>query len=68
MQTFKKGFDLTRMALGSLLGIVGFGTISLAILPFRGEQLGMGLGELALGTVLALGVLTPLRTARHHVS
>ncbi len=68
MTTLKKGFDLTRMGVGSILGIVGFGTISLSILPFRGGQLGLGLGELALGTVLALGVLTPLRTARHKMS
>lgn len=66
MGSLRKTFSLLRMAGGSVLGIAGFGTISLAIMPFRGEQLGLGLGELALGTVLALGVLTPLRTSRRH--
>lgn len=68
MGSLRKTFDLVRMGVGSLLGIAGLGTISLAILPFRGERLGLGLGELVLGTVIALGVITPLRMSRHHSS
>lgn len=52
---------LLRMTLGSVLGIVGFGTLSLALMTFNGGGLLLGLGELAVGTFLALGVLSPLR-------
>lgn len=52
---------LLRMTVGSVLGILGFGTLSLALMPFNGGGLLLGLGELVLGTFLALGVLSPLR-------
>ncbi|WP_369825239.1 hypothetical protein [Sulfobacillus sp. hq2] len=65
MESLKKSVSFLRMAGGSVLGIAGFGTISTGILPFRGEHVLLGLGEVAVGTVLALGVLTPLRTGHH---
>lgn len=60
----KQAFGILRLALGSILGIVGFGTISLGLLPFKASAFGTGVGELAVGTVLALGVLTPMRGRR----
>ncbi len=49
------------MILGSLLGILGFGRISLALFPFRPGALGVGLAEIILGTLLVLGIITPVR-------
>jgi hypothetical protein len=49
------------MILGSLLGILGFGRISLALFPFRPGALGVGLAEIVLGTLLVLGIITPVR-------
>lgn len=52
---------LLRMAVGSALGILGFGTLSAGFVQLNGAVMGLGVLMIALGTILALGVMAPLR-------
>ncbi len=57
----KQIVHLFRMSLGSVLGIVGFGTLSLGFVHLSYEGLTLGLFEILFGAFVTLGVLTPLR-------
>lgn len=54
-----------RMVLGSILGIIGFGTLSMGFVGLRTAQMGLGLFEILLGMFLALGALSPMRKPSH---
>lgn len=54
---------VARMVVGSALGVLGFGTLSLGFMDLRGVTLAVGTAEVLVGTFLALGVLVPLRRA-----
>lgn len=54
-------WGLVRMVGGSVLGIVGFGTLSMGFVHLSGSELLVGLIEVLGGAFLALGVLSPLR-------
>ncbi|MCY0909978.1 MAG: hypothetical protein OWR62_16515, partial [Sulfobacillus thermotolerans] len=62
----RRSLEMIRFALGSVLGILGFGTISLALFPFRAGTFFLGIGELGIGTVLALAVMAPVRRKRQN--
>lgn len=57
---------LLRMSVGSVLGILGFGAVSLGFVDLSVPRILFGFLIIGLGTVLALGVTAPLRrsTAR----
>jgi len=55
---------LLRMSVGSVLGIVGFGTLSLGFVNLDTPRMGLGVLEILLGTFLALGVMAPLRKSK----
>ncbi len=55
---------LLRMSLGSVLGIIGFGTLSMGFVHLSPGQLTLGLCEILLGTFVALGTMAPLRKRR----
>ncbi|MCY0864976.1 MAG: hypothetical protein OWQ57_08505 [Sulfobacillus sp.] len=57
---------LLRMIVGSVMGIVGFGTLSLGFVQLSGGTMGLGVLEILAGTFLALGVMAPLRVKRSH--
>ncbi|WP_053960441.1 hypothetical protein [Sulfobacillus thermosulfidooxidans] len=57
----KRWLAIIRFTLGSVFGILGFGTISTAIFPFRAKIMGLGLLFLVIGTFITLGTLSPLR-------
>ncbi len=61
-------FPALRALIGSVLGIIGFGTLSLGFAQWHISNLLLGLGEMLIGTFLALGVLTPLRRRHSHPS
>jgi hypothetical protein len=50
-----------RMVGGSVLGILGFGTLSVGFEQLAARTMAMGGLEILLGTFLALGVMAPLR-------
>ena len=52
---------LIRMMVGSVLGIIGFGTLSLGFVNLSGGRMAFGVLEILLGTFVALGVMSPLR-------
>jgi len=54
------------MIVGSVIGIVGFGTLSLGFVQLSGGTMGLGVLEILAGTFLALGVMAPLRVKRSH--
>lgn len=57
-----------RMVLGSILGIIGFGTLSMGFVGLSAGQMGLGVFEILLGVFLALGALAPMRKApREHL-
>ncbi len=63
-----KVWHMLRMALGSVLGVIGFGTLSLGFVALNMPNMALGIGEILLGAFVALGVLSPLRrhkTAQH---
>lgn len=61
----KRWIAVLRFTLGSVFGILGFGTISTALFPFRGQTVGLGILLLIIGTFIALGTLSPLRKPKH---
>ncbi len=54
-----------RMVLGSILGIIGFGTLSMGFVRLSVAQMGLGIIEILLGVFLALGALSPMRKSSH---
>lgn len=44
-----------------VVGVLGFGTVSLGVVHFSESSIALGLGEIAVGGFVALGVLAPLR-------
>ena len=52
---------LIRMSVGSVLGIIGFGTLSLGFVDLSGMRMALGVFEIFIGTFIALGVMSPLR-------
>lgn len=60
----KQLWNFARMAVGTVLGIIGFGTLSLAFVHLSLEGMAMGLFEILAGTFVALGVMSPLRKRR----
>lgn len=59
---------LLRMSVGSVLGIVGFGTLSFGFVGLSAPEMLLGVFEILAGSFLALGVMTPLRKPRHQAS
>lgn len=57
----KRLWVLLRMSLGSGLGIIGFGTLSLGFVNLSAPRMLLGVVEIVAGTFLALGVMAPLR-------
>lgn len=55
---------LVRMVVGSVIGIVGFGTLSMGFVRLSGAVMGQGVLEILLGTFIAMGVLAPIRIGR----
>ena len=53
-----------RMMIGSLLGVLGFGTLSEGFVNLNGQTMLIGAASILVGTFLALGVLGPLRRRR----
>lgn len=56
-----KLWHMVRMAIGSVLGVIGFGTLSLGFVGLNGASMALGVGEILLGAFVALGVMSPLR-------
>ena len=56
-----RGLVFIRMSVGSVLGIIGFGTLSLGFVNLSAARMLFGVFEILLGTFLALGVMAPLR-------
>lgn len=54
-------WNLIRMTAGSVLGIIGFGTLSLGFADLSGLHMALGGLEILMGTLVALGVMAPLR-------
>ncbi len=52
---------LIRLVVGLVLGVLGFGTVSLGVVNLSEASIALGLAEIAAGGFVALGVLTPLR-------
>lgn len=52
---------VARMVLGSVLGTLGFATISMGFVHLSPERLVLGLVEVLGGVFFALGVMAPLR-------
>jgi hypothetical protein len=52
---------LIRMSVGCMLGIVGFGTLSGGFVSLNEAEMALGVFEILIGTVVALGVMAPLR-------
>ena len=52
---------LIRLVAGLVLGVLGFGTVSLGVVNLSAASIALGLGEIAVGGFVALGVLTPMR-------
>lgn len=52
---------LIRLVVGLVLGVLGFGTVSLGVVNLSEASVAVGLVEIAVGGFVALGVLTPLR-------
>lgn len=52
---------LIRLVVGLVLGVLGFGTVSLGVVHLSEASIALGIGEIAVGGFVALGVLTPLR-------
>ncbi|MCL4319547.1 MAG: hypothetical protein M1596_06640 [Firmicutes bacterium] len=57
---------MLRMIVGSVLGILGFGTLSLGFEQLNGETMIVGVIGILLGTFIAMGVLAPLRRKHNH--
>lgn len=57
-------WSLARMIIGSVIGVIGFGTLSLAFVHLSAGGLAAGLVEILVGAFIALGVMSPLR--KHH--
>jgi uncharacterized membrane protein YphA (DoxX/SURF4 family) len=49
------------MSVGSVLGIIGFGTLSMGFVQLNVAEMLVGVFEILLGAFIALGVMTPLR-------
>lgn len=60
----KQLWSLARMSLGSVLGIIGFGTLSMGFVHLSAVGMLVGLLEILAGAFVALGVMTPLRKHR----
>lgn len=56
-----KLWHMVRMALGSVLGVIGFGTLSMGFVALNVPSMALGVGEILLGAFVALGVMSPLR-------
>lgn len=52
---------MLRMSIGSVLGIIGFGTLSMGFVSLSGIQMAVGVLEILAGVFFALGVLAPMR-------
>lgn len=57
-------WHLVRMSIGSVLGIIGFGTLSLGFVHLSGVGMVLGFVEILLGAFIALSVMSPLRKHR----
>lgn len=57
----KSLWPMLRMSLGSVLGIIGFGTLSMGFVSLSGAQMVLGVIEILVGVFFALGVLSPMR-------
>ncbi|MCY0898475.1 MAG: hypothetical protein OWU33_05975 [Firmicutes bacterium] len=57
----KQLWSLLRMSVGSVLGIIGFGTLSMGFVQLNVAEMLVGVFEILLGAFIALGVMTPLR-------
>ncbi len=55
---------MVRMVVGSVLGVVGFGTLSYGFVGLHPPTMLVGVTEIGVGSLLALGVLAPLRKQR----
>lgn len=53
-----------KMASGSVAGVLGFATLSSGFVGLNGGTMALGVGEILLGTFLAMGVMVPLRPQR----
>ncbi len=58
---FRNLWAVARMVIGSILGIVGFATVSEGFVHLSAGELMRGLAEILLGAFIALGVMAPLR-------
>lgn len=59
-----KIWGLVRMSVGCVLGIIGFGTLSIGFVNLSGLRMMLGVIEILAGTFVALGVMSPLRKAK----
>jgi len=59
-----KFWNLLRMSVGSVLGIIGFGTLSMGFVNLSGPRMLLGVVEILAGTFIALGVMSPLRKGK----
>ncbi|MCY0879907.1 MAG: hypothetical protein OWU84_13335 [Firmicutes bacterium] len=57
----KQVWSLLRMSVGSVLGIIGFGTLSMGFVELSVPEMAIGVFEILLGAFIALGVMAPLR-------
>ncbi len=55
---------MARMVLGSVLGTIGFATVSLGFVHLTPAGLALGLVEILLAAFIVLGVMVPLRKNR----
>lgn len=59
-----QAFVLIRMSVGSVVGIIGFGTLSFGFVDLSVPRMLFGVVEILAGTFLALGVMAPLRKSK----
>ncbi len=59
-----QAFVLIRMSVGSVVGIMGFGTLSFGFVDLSVPRMLFGVVEILAGTFLALGVMAPLRKSK----
>lgn len=62
----RKWLAMLRMIVGSVLGILGFGTLSIGFEQLNGVIMIVGVIAILLGTFIAMGVLAPLRQGKHN--
>lgn len=57
----KRRVGIFRFALGSVMGVLGFGLMGVSVIPVRWGSLALGIALMGLGLLLAVGTVTARR-------